>query len=61
MSGLLQLLAVTAVIAGMVVLKMHIQRQLNRQRLAGRPGNDCEDTECFGGCGGHKHTDRTPT
>ena len=61
MTVLLQLLAVAAVITILIVLKMYIQRQLIRQRLAGRPGNDCDETECFGGCGGHKHTDRTPT
>ena len=52
MSLLLQLLAVAAVIAVMMALRMLINRQLMRQRLEGRTGQDCEEKECFGGCGG---------
>ena len=52
MSVLLQLLTVAAVIAGMMALRMVVSRQLLRQRLAGKAGQDCEEKECFGGCGG---------
>ena len=52
MSLLFQLVAVAAVIAVMMALRMLINRQLMRQRLEGRAGQDCEEKECFGGCGG---------
>ena len=52
MSLLLQLLTVAAVIAGMMALRMLVSRQLLRQRLAGKAGQDCEEKECFGGCSG---------
>lgn len=52
MSVFLQLLTVAAVIAGMITLRMMVTRQVMRQRLAGRAGQDCEEKECFGGCGG---------
>ena len=61
MSLLLQLLTVAAVIAVLIALKMLIQRLLIRQRLAGQPGTDCDDRECFGGCSGLKPNDKTPT
>jgi hypothetical protein len=51
-SVLLQLLTVAGVIALMITLRLLINRQVMRQRLAGRTGKDCEDKECFGGCGG---------
>ena len=40
------------VIAGMMALRMLVSRQLLRQRLAGKAGQDCEEKECFGGCNG---------
>ena len=52
MSILLQLLAVAGVIALMITLRLLVNRQVMRQRLAGRTGKDCEEKECFGGCGG---------
>lgn len=52
MNLLLHLLTVAAVIAGMMALRMLVSRQLMRQRLAGKAGQDCEEKECFGGCGG---------
>ena len=62
MSLLLQLLVVAAVIAVMITLRLVINRQVMRQRLAGRDGKDCEEKECFGGCGEQRQgTDRTST
>ena len=52
MSVLLQLLVVACVIAVMITLRLLVNRQLMRQRLAGRTGKECEEKECFGGCSG---------
>jgi hypothetical protein len=54
MSLLLQLLAVAAVIAVMMALRMLVSRQVMRQRMEGKTGQDCEEKECFGGCGGQR-------
>ena len=62
MSLLFQLVAVATVIAVMMALRMLINRQLMRQRLEGKTGHDCEEKECFGGCGGQRRdTNRART
>ncbi len=63
MNLLLQLLLAGALIAVMMILRIVMNQQVLRQRLACRSGDDdCAETECFGGCGGHGATaDRNKT
>jgi hypothetical protein len=63
MNLMLQLLVAVAFVAIMMILRIVTNRQVLRQRLACRSGDeDCAETECFGGCGGqHKRADRTRT
>lgn len=57
MNLVLQLLLAGAFIAIMMIFKIVTNRQVLRQRLACRTGDeDCAETECFGGCGGHGAT-----
>jgi hypothetical protein len=57
MNLVLQLLAAGALIAVMMILRIVTTRQVVRQRMACRSGDeDCAETECFGGCGGHGAT-----
>jgi hypothetical protein len=63
MTLMLQLLVAGGLIAIMMIVKVVTNRQVLRQRLACRSGDeDCAESECFGGCGGqHKRADRTRT
>lgn len=57
MNLMLQLLVAGAFIAIMMILKVVTNRQVVRQRLACRTGDeDCAETECFGGCGRREAT-----
>ena len=60
MSLVIQLLAVAAVIAILIVLRVVSDRHVMRQRLAGRSGQDCKETECFGSCGGERPDEDRP-